>query len=55
MTRRQQSDSYEAKLRLFTSVAHEFCTLPKLIYGSGEQLLSSYTPPPAAARHLRIF
>ena len=54
MTRRQQSDSYEAKLRFFTSVAHEFCTPLTLIYGSGEQLLSSYTLSPDVARHVRI-
>lgn len=54
LSKRRQSDSYEAKLRFFTSIAHEFCTPLTLIYGSGEQLLNNYSLAPDVARHLRI-
>lgn len=54
LSKRRQSDSYEAKLRFFISIAHEFCTPLTLIYGSGEQLLNSYSLAPDVARHLRI-
>ena len=54
MNRTQQRESYEAKLRFFTSIAHEFCTPLTLIYGSGEQLLNNYTLAPEVVRHVRI-
>lgn len=54
MNRAQQRESYEAKLRFFTSIAHEFCTPLTLIYGSGEQLLGSYSLAPEVVRHVRI-
>lgn len=54
MSKRQQTDNYEAKLRFFTSIAHEFCTPLTLIYGSGEQLLNSYHLTPDVAKHVRI-
>lgn len=54
MSRQQQSDNYEAKLRFFTSIAHEFCTPLTLIYGSGEQLLDKYHLSADVERHVRI-
>lgn len=54
MSKQQQSDSYESKLRFFTSIAHEFCTPLTLIYGSGEQLLGNYNLQPDVARHVGI-
>lgn len=54
MNRTQQRESYEAKLRFFTSIAHEFCTPLTLIYGSGEQLLGNYSLAPEVVRHVRI-
>jgi signal transduction histidine kinase/ligand-binding sensor domain-containing protein/DNA-binding response OmpR family regulator len=42
MSKEQQKDTYEAKLRFFTNIAHEFGTPLTLICGSSDQLINRH-------------
>ena len=52
--KRHENETYEAKLRFFTNIAHEFGTPLTLITGAGEQLSSSYGHESKPARYVNV-
>ena len=54
LKRLQQQETYEAKLRFFTDIAHEFGTPLTLICGSSEQLVASGRMSAKESKYLSI-
>ena len=54
VAKKEQLVSYEAKLRFFTNIAHEFCTPLTLIYGPCEKLLESDITDATTKRYLHV-
>lgn len=54
LKRKQLFDTYEAKLRFFTNIAHEFTTPLTLICGPIEQIMNEYKLPAKVEKYNRI-
>lgn len=54
VAKKEQLVTYEAKLRFFTNIAHEFCTPLTLIYGPCEKLLESEITDSYTKKYLHI-
>jgi len=54
VAKKEQLVTYEAKLRFFTNIAHEFCTPLTLIYGPCERLLESEATDNSSKKYLQI-
>ena len=54
LKRRQLAQTYEAKLRFFTNIAHEFTTPLTLICGPIEQIMNEYKLPAKVEKYNRI-
>lgn len=54
LKRKQLQETYEAKLRFFTNIAHEFTTPLTLICGPVEQIENNFKLPAKAEQYMRI-
>ena len=54
LKRKQLADTYEAKLRFFTNIAHEFTTPLTLICGPIEQIMNEFHLPAKVEKYHRI-
>lgn len=54
LKRKQLEETYEAKLRFFTNIAHEFSSPLTLICGPLEQIMNNFRLPPKVERYQKI-
>jgi len=54
IAKKEQLVTYEAKLRFFTNIAHEFCTPLTLIYGPCEKLLENEIADSMTKKYLHV-